>query len=838
MFNDKKFGDIFPTRTGSAAGSANERKMLDALGGSEGFRTKLQNNADGSITMLRTKNGQPQFSTISPRPTEGVESLGGFVFQPKDGTEDPVATIEPQAWDAAFFKTTEYATSPASQLLRPIKTVQRSPEIKLHTKRKAKPVSWTGRSALDSGEEKECVVSWDHGLGSRYRLHADQDCSGRIIKYSDGVPEFAQSGTPGICVNGADVATSYESETINVVGAAVFNNLLVFVAHYDPYMTNAQRESKAERAATCSKTATVFYRTGGIWKVAGSHKVSSALKAPWFFSPDGSKASAIREPMASNQWMMHITLSFDNGVVSSSFSEAKIETTEAFYLDTQSDPESVVTTIPGHYDQPSDWSMTGNGSILFVVGGTDPLESMRYDIDFRPIGSYGDTLGISAELTAYMLANNNGYRGPYAEDNRIDGAIAGRELAGNNWSVCTYSTDDTIMLGAGGGTFGHVNTRSWRSSYYTWQSSNTKTTWKRSASGKRAIAVDYGFDGEFRVISESFESRSTGYMQGSGGTQTGDWIYHDFNTATWVSKTKVELDFNVSGTVNWVLDINGTEFLKVSGGVNDDGACSSAISKTDKEERTQHNDGSSPSVYSVETSYSAPSSSLHTERGWVIDADLRTKSCVYEKWRTDYTPHGLDISDIGAAMSVFNKRIECTYTDTSSLHVIYNSQEVYKIENTIGTGGTKLLRPYSTMMELTPRLHDLSENIEESTLVQYLSWNDGGALLEAWRVNYLLDRDLMPRSGGTDINGQIQSRNIDQTVISTRDKTTAQLLAGGDSSSAATPIHDVTYTTIAYIRGEENALLADLRDALSTDRTATDYATPREGFRIFPICAT
>lgn len=62
-YDDKQFGTLFPTRTGGATGTANERKMLDALGGSEGFRTRIQTNSDGTTTMLRTKNGMPQFTT-------------------------------------------------------------------------------------------------------------------------------------------------------------------------------------------------------------------------------------------------------------------------------------------------------------------------------------------------------------------------------------------------------------------------------------------------------------------------------------------------------------------------------------------------------------------------------------------------------------------------------------------------------------------------------------------------------------------------------------------------------------------------------------------------------
>lgn len=62
MYDDKKRGLLFPTRTGTPAGGANERSMLDRIG-SGGFRKDFRTNLDGSTTMLTTKNGMPQFST-------------------------------------------------------------------------------------------------------------------------------------------------------------------------------------------------------------------------------------------------------------------------------------------------------------------------------------------------------------------------------------------------------------------------------------------------------------------------------------------------------------------------------------------------------------------------------------------------------------------------------------------------------------------------------------------------------------------------------------------------------------------------------------------------------
>jgi len=65
MYDDDNFGGIFPRRTGVPTGAANERKMLDAIGGSEGIRTQQKTNLDGSITMLRTRDGMPEFSRMA-----------------------------------------------------------------------------------------------------------------------------------------------------------------------------------------------------------------------------------------------------------------------------------------------------------------------------------------------------------------------------------------------------------------------------------------------------------------------------------------------------------------------------------------------------------------------------------------------------------------------------------------------------------------------------------------------------------------------------------------------------------------------------------------------------
>lgn len=63
-YDDKDKGRVFPTRTGVATGSANERTMLDVVGAS-GIRTQIRSiiGPDGrkGVVRLRTRGGSPEF---------------------------------------------------------------------------------------------------------------------------------------------------------------------------------------------------------------------------------------------------------------------------------------------------------------------------------------------------------------------------------------------------------------------------------------------------------------------------------------------------------------------------------------------------------------------------------------------------------------------------------------------------------------------------------------------------------------------------------------------------------------------------------------------------------
>lgn len=57
------FFKSMPNRFGTPLGAALERTTLDAVGGDGGIRSRLHRNADGSTTLLKTRNGMAKFIT-------------------------------------------------------------------------------------------------------------------------------------------------------------------------------------------------------------------------------------------------------------------------------------------------------------------------------------------------------------------------------------------------------------------------------------------------------------------------------------------------------------------------------------------------------------------------------------------------------------------------------------------------------------------------------------------------------------------------------------------------------------------------------------------------------
>lgn len=98
-FDDKKLGVRFPTRNGKIIGTGPERVMLEATDGSANIKKRFQNNPDGSVTMLQTRNGFPEFTTIVPPVVESVVPYleSGQLEWSFPGDENPTR-LDAAAW--------------------------------------------------------------------------------------------------------------------------------------------------------------------------------------------------------------------------------------------------------------------------------------------------------------------------------------------------------------------------------------------------------------------------------------------------------------------------------------------------------------------------------------------------------------------------------------------------------------------------------------------------------------------------------------------------------------------------------------------------------------------
>lgn len=165
-YDDKLFGNLLPTRNGTALGAGGERQMLDAIDGAQGFRTRLQNNPDGSVTRLKTRNGMPEFVTTpvgyggnggseEVRIVCNFEIESGMVDLKAGGEFDPNLEID------ATLHSTGYV--PLANEGRIAKSFYQRPDKKV--------VAWHVPSSMFTGRTKFYVQSLYGGLSKRVILN-------------------------------------------------------------------------------------------------------------------------------------------------------------------------------------------------------------------------------------------------------------------------------------------------------------------------------------------------------------------------------------------------------------------------------------------------------------------------------------------------------------------------------------------------------------------------------------------------------------------------------------------------------------------------------------------
>jgi len=88
-FSDDDDFSLFKTRDGRATGHANERTMLDVVGGKRTIRTQIRDNPDGSTTRLKTRGGFAEFVTTEPKKESPKPKRGPFLYYKLASSEHP-----------------------------------------------------------------------------------------------------------------------------------------------------------------------------------------------------------------------------------------------------------------------------------------------------------------------------------------------------------------------------------------------------------------------------------------------------------------------------------------------------------------------------------------------------------------------------------------------------------------------------------------------------------------------------------------------------------------------------------------------------------------------------
>lgn len=177
-----------PTRKGPPIGRASERQMMSEtdLGG---FRKRYRTNPDGSVTMLKTRAGWPQF--ITEQNTATGRPVGGWVFQATTSTAEVwdddsyLSKTTPLALsgnDKGFVGNTNWfsATNPAQTLSFPFVQTEFGGGRRLWNYMPAE----TG-GVWENGEKILDLTTFDHPDYEAYQTHVSVVCAGAAA----GVPQ-------------------------------------------------------------------------------------------------------------------------------------------------------------------------------------------------------------------------------------------------------------------------------------------------------------------------------------------------------------------------------------------------------------------------------------------------------------------------------------------------------------------------------------------------------------------------------------------------------------------------------------------------------------------------
>jgi len=486
-------------------------------------------------------------------------------------------------------------------------------------------VNWCG---VINGKQE--VVSWNHGLLSRYRIYPHQTCAGRPI--TDYFGSYADNnGYPGLWIGGDKIDTLYTdladgtSFVFNVVGAAKFRGLPVAVSHLDTTYRGGTDEGRFE---SNSKTVSVFYYAE-YWRLAGRFPVDHYLHAPWFFSPDGSQATSVVDQTIGNklvaQSRYNIELSYEevDGApkVSCVLNAYPLDLIQQLL---KVDPPELQSTntifTPSGVQPPGEFSYRISGSVQYRDSNGDWQTAGRE--------MYANDTSGAVDMANELAALQDPAYGLISVTDNTDSYLV--TLANLDTYTNRYSSLACMLWKPGFYPTGQVFIDARRNTEYCIEDAQYETVTTMPASGKRYFAVDYNANGA--VLFGSIQLRGQGnwlYKRKSSAFQYNKQKWGE-TTGSFLHKT-INIESDISGTIDWCVFKNEKLLFKSSGGI--DGTYN----------RTYEGSGVTYSTHadnplSYSTNYTYSPTTFYTEKSHVLDVDLRTDSVIAEKRRATHAP--------------------------------------------------------------------------------------------------------------------------------------------------------------------------------------------------------
>jgi len=781
------------------------QQLLGALAnfmrlGGVSYGTRSITLPDGAtIQVIRnyTLNTIRVFAPGTTTATVEIQQLtGGFIFLPNDWQT---------VWKSTFLRTFFRNRDP-----------QPYPAQTLKTLLKAKPITWTRKTVDETtGTFNELIVSWDHGLPCRYRLSTGEDleCGGRFLRFDQaGEPVFANNGEKNLYVSGVEITTAHP-----VVGAGARDDWLLYVSYVDlswvsdPALSETlnrvnQRNANAKRAT--------FFRGKGVlgseweWEVVGYvEAATSSFKSPWFFNIDGTHAATVLEPFSGNTGTCTIY-----EVTFVAYGDNHLSLT----LSTESRDYGVPLAVLPYVAETSTATMPGEIEVGPWLASREISTSDVYPLE--PISSIPQIIADYANQLVEHEKSRCPSKSPPPSLNTYNavtdptGMVAAisnlPDRAWNNtggyfeWfaanlvrvmdSATFYVTGltaseapivfDDFVIDQCAPIEGYIGSKSYlfqRETRSTKDATTTTYLYRTEINGGRLVAVDYGFDNQRLLVEQvltvekadyRFSETEKEYLHCTTGQRS---VWNDAlgpkNYPGWEHEYLSEWDIDM----RWEFLVNGRPLVTATGQLMPKDRSGLTYSRKNVF-RTDLNDV----IFVNDYAYEIGEADIKTECVWLLDADARTESVIYNHeiaTAVTETPNEINGDNINFHWHAHTILVKInlqpgSYEKKSYIVAVHHGEEVArKAVAPRDPYGLTSLYERGAALQLIPRMFR-SNDAFEAFIPDMFAWDWDRAFYNPDPVSYrtwmVTPIDAQPTIR---LDGSLTVRTSDETLVSASD---------------------------------------------------------------------